>query len=219
MKKSKILLIFLLLLAENIHSQYYKDYTKLYLCESDVYMEDKPYKIYICTNDEFDSITVIGDKNALILNDSNKTKIVVFHGEPYKSTLTVFGYKDGIRKHVITKEFPFQPKPLKAWIGSPFGTAYSCEYMEKKGFYLANVYASLLNFNISLNLRAESFRMIYYDNKGKLRQINGNYKITDEMYEEICKLSSGQFVIFDNITVKNIYDFLIKVPPIIVFIK
>lgn len=216
--KIKIFLIYLLLIAVNIQAQKYNKSNDLYLCESDVYLENEPYTINVCTNEEFDSIMIIGDANSLILTDTNKTKIVVFHGEPYKSTLQVFGYKDGIKKHIITKEIPFQPIPFKAWIGSPFGTALSGELIEKKSFYLANVYATLINY-LDVNFGSETFRMVYYDNKGKLKQINGNYKITEEMYEEICKLSSGQFVIFDNINVKSEYGFLIKVLPIIVFIK
>lgn len=219
MWKIKILLIYLLLIAANIQAQYYEKSNNLYLCESDVYIEGKPYKINVCTNEEFDSIKIIGDANSLIFTDTNKTKIVVFHGEPYKSTLQVFGYKDGIKKHIITKEIPFQPLPLKAWIGSPLAACSSGEYLEKKNFYYARVVTSLVNFSVNVNLVSETYRMIYYDNKGKLKQINGNYKITEEMYEEICKLSSGQFIIFDNITVKSEYGFLIKVPPIIVFIK
>lgn len=192
---------------------------ELFLCESGVYLEDVAYQIDYCLTRQYDSTLVVGDENSLVKIDSSNVTKVVFHGEPYYSTVSVFGYSKGVKTLAVSQKFHFLPSPYKAQISSILDVSYSGRNRSKESFKGAFVFAKQINI-VDAFFCATSFSMIYEDLNGKMVRMNGSCEISDEMYNSICTLPSGHELIFDNIYIESYkYGFQIKVDPIVVFLK
>lgn len=221
MKKILIFIVFILsLFWQTVYSQTDGKTTcaNVEVFLDGVLVEGEPYELKIQGINKYDSLFLKGDGYVHIISDSNAYTLV-FHGSPYYSIITVFGYKDGIEHKLLSKKIRYYPAPYQAYfMSSQVGGIYNFNYANKDDLQGAYMIADLINV-INVRKPVSSFLMVYKDNEGKTRHIEGDGIIDDEMFAVIKTLPSGTALIFDNIQIDSGYGSFIEVNPFVIFLK
>ena len=223
MKKKALLLVFLFVFfSSNLYCQF--DST---IINNEVYIDMKggcveglPYILTLNASEYYDSLVVKGDENVLIISEFNCYKLV-FHGFPYKSIISVYGWKDGIATKIQSEKILFFPAPYQAYLAVlEVGPIFRYSSVDKNKLHGAILKAEMINF-INNTQQTKSFSISYRDSLGhwKLLPYEGESVIDDKLFSMIQNLPFGTALKFDFIEIESLYGFPIKVDPLVIFLK